>query len=237
MQNKTLRRLTTFGALVATLLVSYTFTVIAADEPLKYISPGKTDASLILAPPPMAGSAEQAADMRQVFVVYHACTTNEAALAFSEKKFSVFNFTPAVGNFFQKERLPMTEAFFARVQKEAEVVADLGKDFWKRPRPFTVDTNLAAGKLEKSFGYPSGHSTEGMTLALVLADLIPEKSEAIIAVGRDLGWHRVWIARHYPTDIYAGRVLAGAVAREMKASSDFQKDFDEVKKEIAAAKP
>ena len=71
-------------------------------------------------------------------------------------------------------------------------------------------------------------------LALVLADLVPERREEILAVGRDLGWHRVWIARHYPTDIYAGRVFALAVVREMKANPDFQHDLAAVKAEIAS---
>jgi acid phosphatase (class A) len=74
-----------------------------------------------------------------------------------------------------------------------------------------------------------------MVLALVLADLLPEKHDAIIAHARMIGWHRVEIARHYPTDIYAGRVLAMAIVKQFKKSDAFQKDFDEVKAELAAA--
>jgi acid phosphatase (class A) len=73
-----------------------------------------------------------------------------------------------------------------------------------------------------------------MVLALVLADLFPEKHDAIIAEARAIGWRRVEIARHYPTDIYAGRVLAAAIVREMKTSPKFQKDFAAVRREIEA---
>jgi len=97
-----------------------------------------------------------------------------------------------------------------------------------------VDPTLASGKLEKTFSYPSAHSTESMALALVLADLFPDKHDAIMAEGRLVGWHRVEIARHYLTDIYAGRVLAQAVVREMKKNPDFQKDFAEAKAEMGA---
>jgi acid phosphatase (class A) len=220
---------------VSTLLL---FLAVVAPLPAQtsgYLSVGQPDAAVILAPPPLPGSAEQAADMAAVAAAVHACTSNEAALAFSEKKFSIFTFTPVIGAFFQPGKFPKTEAFLERVQNEAETVTDLGKDFWKRPRPFTMDTNLASGKLEKSFGYPSGHSTEGTVLALVLAELFPDQREGIMAVGRDLGWHRVWIARHYPTDIYAGRVLARAIVRQMRESEAFQKDFAGVKAELAAA--
>jgi len=73
-----------------------------------------------------------------------------------------------------------------------------------------------------------------MVLALVLADLFPGRHDAIIAEARDIGWHRVEIGRHYPTDIYAGRVFAQAIVREMKRNAEFEKDFAAVKAEIAA---
>jgi acid phosphatase (class A) len=222
--------------LAATLL--FTLAVIAplaAQAGLNYLNSGKPDAATLLAPPPPPDSAEQAADMDEVRTVYHAVGSNDIAAADSEKKFSVFNFTPAVGVFFTATNLPQTAAFFEKVQLDAETVTDLGKDYFHRPRPFTTDPSLANGKLEKSFSYPSGHSTESMTLALVLADLFPDKHDAIIAKARSIGWHRVQIARHYQSDIYAGRVLAQAIVRELKASPDFQKDFAEVKAELAAA--
>ena len=202
---------------------------------LHYLKAGKPDAVTLLAPPPLPDTPEQAADMAEVRAVCHAAPSNDVAVAFSEKKFSVFNFTPAVGTFFQSNNLPKTTAFFERVQKDAAAATDNAKEFYKRPRPFVTDPSLASGKLEKNFGYPSGHSTESMVLALVLADLFPDKHDAIIAEARAISWHRVEIARHYPTDIYAGHVLAQAIVREMKARPDFQRDFAEVKAELAAA--
>jgi len=50
---------------------------------------------------------------------------------------------------------------------------------------------------------------------------VPDKHDAILSVARNIGWHRVEIGRHYLTDIYAGRVMAQAIVREMKASPDF----------------
>jgi acid phosphatase (class A) len=202
---------------------------------LHYLADGKPDAIALLAPPPLPDSPEQAADMAEVKTVFRAATSNDIAAAYAEKKFDIFNFTPAIGDFFQPGKFPKTEAFFERVQTDAATVTDNAKDFYKRPRPYVTDPSLINGKLEKSFSYPSGHSTESMTLALVLADLFPGQHDAIIAEARNIGWHRVQTARHYMTDIYAGRVLAQAIVREMKTSLDFQKDFAEVKAELAAA--
>jgi acid phosphatase (class A) len=208
---------------------------VAKDAELHYLPVGQPDAATLLAPPPLPDSAEQAADMEEVRAVYRAATDADKQAAYSEKKFSVFNFTETVGGFFTETNLPKTAAFFEKVQLDAETVTDLGKDFFKRPRPFTTDPSLANGKLEKSFSYPSGHSTESMVLALVLADLLPEKQDAIISHARAIGWHRVQIARHYQSDIYAGRVLAKAIVREMKQNDAYQKDFAEVQAELATA--
>jgi acid phosphatase (class A) len=215
------------------------FALAVAVAPLRagqthYLPAGEPDAIALLAPPPPPGSPEQAADLAEVRSVCRAASSNEIAAAFAEKKFTVFNFAPAIGDFFQPGRLPRTEEFFGRLQKDAETVTDTAKEFWKRPRPYAVDPTLAAGKLEKSFSYPSGHSTESMVLALVLADLFPARRDAIIAEARLIGWHRVEIARHYPTDIYAGCVFAQAIVREMKKNAGFQTDFAGVKAEIAA---
>ena len=206
----------------------------AKESSLNYLKDGKPAAAALLAPPPLPDSVEQAADMQEVHAVYHAASSNDMEAAYAEKKFTVFNFAAAVGPYFSETNLPKTAAFFEKVQADAATVTDAGKDFFKRPRPYSTDPSLANGKLEKSFSYPSGHSTESMVLALVLADLLPDRRDAILAHARTMGWHRVQIARHYPTDIYAGRVLALAIVKQFKKNDVFQKDFDVVKAELAA---
>jgi acid phosphatase (class A) len=200
-----------------------------------YLSPGHPDVLALLAPPPLPGSAEQNADLAEVRAVSSAASPDDKAAAFAEKKFSVFNFTVPVGGYFKEAKLPKTTAFFNRVQEDAAAVVDGAKDVYRRPRPYYTDPSLANGKLETSYSYPSGHSTETMTLGLVLTEVFPDKKDAILAHARQMGWHRVQIARHYPTDIYAGRVLAQAIVREFDANPQFQHDLAEVKAEVAAA--
>ena len=55
--------------------------------------------------------------MAEVQTVFHAATSNDIAAAYSEKKFDIFNFTPAIGDFFQSDKFPKTEEFFHHVQK------------------------------------------------------------------------------------------------------------------------
>ena len=72
----------------------------AADGSLHYLIGHEPDALATLPPPPAVDSPEQAADMATVVAVHGTCTPREAAVAFSEKKFDVFTFAPAVGAFF-----------------------------------------------------------------------------------------------------------------------------------------
>lgn len=220
----------------ATLVVAWFFVVaFAKDGNLNYLTANTPNAAEFLPPPP-ATVAEKSAEMEIVRTVYHAASEEDKNAAYAEKKFSVFNFTQAVGSYFVATNLPKTAAFFERVQQDAAAVTDTGKDFFQEPRPFVTDPSLANGKLEKSFGYPSGHSTEATTLGLVLAQVLPEQREAIMAHADLMGWHRVQIARHYPSDIFAGRVLARAIVRELNKSETFKKELAEVKAELAAAK-
>ncbi len=204
---------------------------------LHYLSPGEPDAVALLAPPPLIDSPEQAADLAETISVHKQRNSSEETAAKSEQKFSVFAFAPAIGPIFQPGKLPKTEEFLKHVLDDSETVTDNAKNYFKRPRPYVTDPELAKGAddLEKSFGYPSGHSTRGTVFALVLAELFPDKEDAILATGRNIGWHRVELARHYPTDIYAGRVLARAIVRDMKMNAHFQRDFAEAKSEIAGA--
>lgn len=219
---------------VAALCLSLAALPLCAKD-LHYLHKNKPDAIALLAPPPLPDSPEQAADLQEVREVHNAATPADLAVAREQSKFTIFTWTPAIGDFFQPGKFPTTEAFLHNVQSDAAIVTDGAKDYWKRPRPYKLDPSLAVGKLETSYSYPSAHSTESMVLALVLADLFPAKHDAIIAVARDIGWHRVEYGRHYATDVFAGRVLAQAIVREMKKSPDFQRDFAAAQAEIAAA--
>jgi len=63
-----------------------------------------------------------------------------------------------------------------------------------------------------------------MVIALVLADLLPDRHDAIIAHARSIGWHRVQIARIIRRTFTPGRVLAQAIVEQLKKSDSFQED-------------
>jgi acid phosphatase (class A) len=201
----------------------------------QYIAPGQLDGVALLAPPPAAGSAEEAADLASVRAVFKNRTPEEEARAKNDASLSIFLYAPAIGSFFEPGKFPKTEALFQTLRTNISIPLNPVKSHWNRKRPYELDSKLMFGRPETNAGYPSGHSTRGMVQALVLAELFPDKREALLGIGRDIGWDRVLIGKHYPTDIYGGRVLAQAIFRELLASPAFQKDLAEVKAEIQSA--
>ena len=221
------------GVLLAVFLLSLPATTLRADD--SYLRAGHPDGLSLLAPPPIPGSEEEAADLSTVRSVFKGRTPAEEARAKKDEGLSFSIFAPAIGPAFQLDKLPHADMLLKKVKAEIGETINVPKRHWHRTRPYVMDTQLAFGKPEESFSYPSGHSSRGTVYALVLAELFPEKREAILAVGRNIGWDRVLIGKHFPTDVQAGRVLGQAIVQEMLASPAFQHDLAEARAEIQAA--
>lgn len=220
----------------ATLVALFVFlgaSGVFADD--SYLAQSRLDPIALLAPPPLPDSAEQKADLDTVERVDRGRTDEDLAAARKEESFDAFYFAKVIGKNFERSRLPITAAFLNKVQRAESAKVGVAKNYWKRPRPYTFDNSLLDGHPESSASYPSGHSTGATVDALILADLFPAKREAILELGRNIGWRRLIIGKHFATDVYAGRVLAQAIVRELKANADYQHDFAAAQAEINAA--
>ena len=220
-------------------LLAFFATSLRADETKSsYLAKGQPDAITLLAPPPVAGSTEDTADLETSFQAYRAATPAERAQGIDEIKLTIFHFAPAIGPWFTPGKFPQTEALFKEVEAEAKAVTSHGKKHWQRIRPYHTDPARFPNAIEHEertdYSYPSGHSTRATVFALLLAELFPDKHDALLALSRDIGWRRVEGGVHYPTDIYAGRVLGQAIVRELLANPVFQHDLAAAKAELAA---
>jgi hypothetical protein len=56
--------------------------------------------------------------------------------------------------------------------------------------------------------YPSAHTTYGYTGALMLAVLVPERYQQMVARGAEYGNDRILMGAHYAMDVLGGRTLA-----------------------------
>ena len=81
-----------------------------------------------------------------------------------------------------------------------------------------------AGDEEKERGkssFPSGHTNLGWSVALVMAEVVPEHQNEILRRGYEYGHNRLIVGYHWYTDIEASRQLAAAVVARLHADPAF----------------
>ena len=210
--------------------------LLRAAEPLLYLADSAPDAVLLLAPPPPADSAEQKAELETVRRVHAEASPAQLAAARADIEMNAFSFAAVIGPWFTAANLPKTAALFQEIERETRAVTNPGKEFYHRPRPYVVDPTIVPLAPEKSFSFPSGHSTRGTVYSLVLAELFPEQRDALLNAGREIGFHREVAGVHFPSDVYGGRTLGRAIAQALLKNAKFQADLAAVRAELAAAK-
>ncbi|GGA17152.1 acid phosphatase [Dyella nitratireducens] len=200
-------------------------------------SPAVAPLSNLLPPPPAAGSTAAQHDLQAVLTAQRSRTAQDMAAAKADSERSVFRFADALGLTVQAAALPKTAAFFDRVAKLDKAEAKEAKEFWKHPRPSVVSSQVHALSKEKpdDWSYPSGHATFGYSTAVLLANMLPEKREAIFARAELYGEHRIVMGVHFPSDVEAGKIAGTVIADEILRDPQWQADYDAARGELRHA--
>jgi membrane-associated phospholipid phosphatase len=93
-------------------------------------------------------------------------------------------------------------------QTEPSTSQIVGPDYLNVPADNRVYNRGPIMNLINSPSYPSGHTTYGYTGSLVLAILVPERYQEMIARGAEYGNDRILMGAHYAMDVMGGRTLA-----------------------------
>jgi acid phosphatase (class A) len=114
------------------------------------------------------------------------------------------------------------------------------KTHYQRTRPFVAHGNATCypkdeAMLRTDGSYPSGHSAVGWGMALILTEIAPSHTDAILARGRDFGESRLVCNAHWESDIEAGRVVAAAAVARLHADPLFRADLLKAKAEALRA--
>lgn len=198
-----------------------------------YLSADAINVVDLLPDPPAADSPEHQEEFDLLLKLQHDRTAAEVARATAEEKhLTVFAFADVLGPNFTEEKCPKTAEFFkTTLQPDVAYFNKLAKNHWNRPRPF-ADPRIHALFVEKDGSYPSGHSIRATLDAQMLAHILPQYREALIARSQQIGWDRELAGEHFPSDIYAGRVLGQALATALLANPEVRKQLDELKPEL-----
>ncbi|BCI72097.1 Membrane-associated phospholipid phosphatase [Sphingomonas sp. S17] len=135
-------------------------------------------------------------------------------------------------------RLPVTKTLIARFDADRSAAIRVGKAHWQSARPF-IGTDLPiceprTPSLIANGDYPSGHTAHGWGFALIMAELLPDRAQAILARGRDYGDSRWICGSHTMSAVEGGYLAASAIVAREHGDAAFRRDMAAAAEELAA---
>ncbi len=219
------------------------FPEIKPGVPAGYLGNKLPDSLLLLPPPP----ADDGAAFRNDQAVHDAAQalkgTPRYTLASSDANLSMPHaptaFECALGVPITPKDTPRLYLLLVRVMVDAGLGTYAAKNHYNRIRPFvhynehTCYTPDEAG-LRHDGSYPSGHTSLAWAWALVLSDLAPERTNALLARGRAFGENRLVCNAHWQSDVLEGRAVGAGVFGQLQSDATYQADIQAARGEIAA---
>lgn len=207
---------------------------------LMVLSGTQIDPLRLLPPPPEDRSPAQAEELGRLRRIQSARTTERLRRALEDDSHEdVGAFVRVLGPRFDIAHLPATRAVLEVVQNDASVAASMAKTAFHRHRPWMFDAGLTGcsrgKKVDPLTSYPSGHATFGYSEAVVLADLIPSRAQAIMTRASDFGYSRLVCEVHFPSDVAAGATLGTTVGALLIDAPAMRAKISAAKAELKAA--
>ncbi|GAB7540793.1 hypothetical protein CS8_004560 [Cupriavidus sp. 8B] len=202
----------------------------------------RPDSLALVPPPPAPGSAAQALDdeiargnqpLRDTARYRQA--TLDANLKFPQ---AAGIFSCALDAPISQEQTPRLYLLLRRTLADAGLSTYGVKDKYARARPFMVNqqpscTPAEEAMLSKDGSYPSGHNAIGWAWALILAEIAPQQSNAILTRGLAYGQSRLVCNVHWQSDATQGRIMGAATVARLQADPTFRADLAAAKAEVA----
>ena len=214
-------------------LVCAALTLGTATAQAGILAPEDFIAGRYLPPPPDA--ATTAREMDEL----HAIATRSSAADRAVAKEDAENETPTIFNDavgFDLAALPKTFKLLTLVGDEEEDDTKDAKAYFHRDRPYAAEpaiktcTPVKPGKAANS--YPSGHATRAFSMGVVLSNLVPAKSQTIMARASQYAERRLVCGVHYRSDIVAGQQFGTVLALKLMQKPAFQQQMAAAQAEL-----
>jgi undecaprenyl-diphosphatase len=85
------------------------------------------------------------------------------------------------------------------------------KDLTSRERPFEAHPRIHPLYVVHSSSFPAGHAATAFAGAVLIACVVPAAAPVLLAVAALIGFSRVYVGVHYPTDVLAGAAIGAGV--------------------------
>ncbi|MET0892554.1 MAG: phosphatase PAP2 family protein [Pseudoxanthomonas sp.] len=214
--------------------------------PAGYLGRALPDSLALLPPPPAAGSPALAQD-HAIHAAAQALrnsprgtlATTDADLGFPQAPRA---FECALGKAITREATPRLYLLMQRTMVDGGLATYRAKDHYRHERPFVHyrESTCTPGEeaaLRNDGSYPSGHTAIGWTWGLVLVEIAPGRTDALLARSRSFGESRLVCNAHWQSDVVAGRTVAAAAVARLHADATFLADLAAARAEVQRAPP
>jgi acid phosphatase (class A) len=203
------------------------------------------DSLALIPPPPRPGSVAHALDEERIQAQLWLQGTPRWQLAARDADLRFPNalraFACALDAPITHEATPHLYRLLRRTLTDAGLSTYPAKYHYQRPRPFLTNdapicTPAERELLVENYAYPSGHAAIGAAWALILAELAPDRADALLARGRAFAESRMVCNVHWYSDVVEGQFMGAATVALLRADPEFQGDFAAAREELARAR-
>lgn len=184
--------------------------------------------------PPALDTLAGKAELELVLQVQGWRTPDMVAFARRVDRGSLWDYSEVLGTTFTPTTLPVTATLLTQVEAAiGSLTASAKKQFARKRPPFCEPRIHPCVKVSDTGSYPSGHASHIFTMGLVLAELFPEKREALLELARKSAWSRIIAGAHFPSDVEGGRLLGEALLAALNKQPAFLEALKKAQAEIA----
>jgi acid phosphatase (class A) len=234
---------------VAAVLVAAAHAQNAPTKTLKILTPVEIDPSRLLPPPPADGSESQRKELKEVERLVETRSKERFAQAkWDNEHEDPTAFAATLGPAFDLQKLPSTAKLLATVMNDQSMAASAAKAYFHRRAPVAAAgdavSNYQAWSCDEGVkkpadralrSYPSGHATMGYSVGIILAALMSEKSQAILARAADYAYSREVCGDHYHSDVEASHALGSALGMMLLNKASLKPQIEAARAELRAA--
>lgn len=219
---------------LSSILLIFNQSVLAKEELI--LSPSKLIPAQVLPSPPDDDSVEALAERAYIKSAGQNATVAQMELAKKDADTKNVSYLSDTIPLFDLDTLPKTKELFKVVAVNERATTEVFKDYFNRKRPYQIDSTIhpcmPSKEKDLNASDPSGHTTMAFTVAVIMANLLPEYSPKIMERAELYGRNRVICGAHHPFDVRSGQVLGTLLGFELMKNEKLKDMLEESRVEL-----
>ena len=154
---------------------------------------------------------------------------NPADPEYIENRKQLFYIASSAGDWYNYENFPATTELLLNCIQDIRVTEFRLKRYFKRPRPYHLESKLNPLTRISSPSFASGHTLWAFTEAYIFSEIIPEKREGFLNKAEEVRWSRELMGIHYRSDNEVSRVIGWYLLNYWYKNPQFAIDLEKAK--------